>query len=170
MICTLRSLARAASVVAVAALFVAASLVAAPAMAADRGSAPATVMFVCEHGIAKSVLAASLFNRAATERGLAVRALARSTHPADTMPPVLAERLSEVTGEQIASPAAQVQVEEVDSASVIVVFDVDAPWAARANVRRWDGLPSVQRELAAARAAIGERIEALLRELERGPG
>jgi protein-tyrosine-phosphatase len=39
------------------------------------------VVFVCEHGSAKSVIAAAYFNKLASERNLPWRAVARGTHP-----------------------------------------------------------------------------------------
>src|SRR5262249_53143547 len=42
--------------------------------AADASSAP-TIVFVCEHGSSRSLVAATLFNRIAEQRGLAVRAI-----------------------------------------------------------------------------------------------
>ena len=42
---------------------------------------PDEVVFVCEHGAAKSVVAAQYFNKLAGERGLAVRAVARGAEP-----------------------------------------------------------------------------------------
>jgi protein-tyrosine-phosphatase len=38
---------------------------------------PPEIVFVCEHGAAKSVIAAAWFNRLATERGLLERAIYR---------------------------------------------------------------------------------------------
>jgi pyruvate/2-oxoglutarate dehydrogenase complex dihydrolipoamide acyltransferase (E2) component len=39
------------------------------------------IVFVCEHGAAKSVMAAAHFNKLARERGLNLRAVARGTSP-----------------------------------------------------------------------------------------
>ncbi len=39
------------------------------------------VVFVCEHGSAKSVIAAAFFDKLARERGLTLRAVARGTQP-----------------------------------------------------------------------------------------
>jgi chromate transporter len=55
----------------------------APAIGADPTR---TVVFVCEHGSAKSVVAASLFDRMAKERGLPVRAISRGTTPDASVP------------------------------------------------------------------------------------
>ena len=39
------------------------------------------IIFVCEHGAAKSILAATYFNQLAEQAGLSVRAIARGTNP-----------------------------------------------------------------------------------------
>ncbi len=39
------------------------------------------IVFVCEHGAAKSVIAATYFNKLANEKGLNLKAIARGTHP-----------------------------------------------------------------------------------------
>ena len=44
------------------------------------------VLFVCEHGAVKSVIAAAHFNRLARERHLAMRAVARGTYPEAEIP------------------------------------------------------------------------------------
>src|SRR5712691_7909397 len=40
-----------------------------------------TVLFVCEHGAAKSVIATAYFNKIAAERGLRARAIYRGVNP-----------------------------------------------------------------------------------------
>jgi protein-tyrosine-phosphatase len=45
----------------------------------------ATVIFVCEHGAAKSVIATAYFNKIAAERGLPYRATFRGTAPQDDL-------------------------------------------------------------------------------------
>src|ERR1044071_1006214 len=62
----------------------------APLLFADGQStnAPAkapNIIFVCEHGAAKSVIATAYFNKLAAERGLAVRATFRGTTPQDDL-------------------------------------------------------------------------------------
>jgi len=42
------------------------------------------VVFVCEYGAAKTVIAAAYFNKMATEQGLAYRAITRGTAPDET--------------------------------------------------------------------------------------
>jgi arsenate reductase (thioredoxin) len=65
-------------------LLVVLGLVSAGAQAAAAINAPA-VVFVCEHGAAKSVIATAYFNKLATERGLPFRATFRGTAPQDDL-------------------------------------------------------------------------------------
>jgi arsenate reductase len=45
------------------------------------GSSSRTIVFVCEHGAARSVIAAAYFNKLAAERGLDFHAVARGVSP-----------------------------------------------------------------------------------------
>lgn len=57
-------------------------------LAQDRkpSDAKPMIVFVCEHGSAKSVIAASEFERMAKKEGLAVNILARGTNPDAEIP------------------------------------------------------------------------------------
>jgi arsenate reductase len=50
-----------------------------------RQSPPKTVVFLCEHGAAKSVIAAAYFNKLAAERHLPFHAIARGTTPQEDL-------------------------------------------------------------------------------------
>src|SRR5262245_23601813 len=56
-------------------------LVGVPASSQDESK----IVFVCEHGAAKSVIAAAYFNKIAAEQKLHIRALARGTNPQSEM-------------------------------------------------------------------------------------
>src|SRR5438034_6694198 len=51
----------------------------------SRTPASPTIVFVCEHGAAKSVIATAYFNKLAAERGLPHRATFRGTSPQDEL-------------------------------------------------------------------------------------
>src|SRR6476469_179733 len=51
------------------------------------------VVFVCEHGAAKSILAATYFNKLASARKLHLRAIARGTNPDPELSPKTIEGL-----------------------------------------------------------------------------
>ena len=76
-----------------------ASLIAASAdRQAEAGPAksgkPPTVLFMCPHGAAKSVLASAYFQRLATERGLNVRVESAGTQPDAEVAPAVASHLT----------------------------------------------------------------------------
>jgi protein-tyrosine-phosphatase len=48
-------------------------------------SSSPSIVFVCEHGAAKSVIATAYFNKLATERGLPYRATFRGVNPQDDL-------------------------------------------------------------------------------------
>jgi protein-tyrosine-phosphatase len=50
-----------------------------------KSSPPKTVVFLCEHGAAKSVIAAAYFNKLAAERHLPFHAIARGTTPQEDL-------------------------------------------------------------------------------------
>src|SRR3954447_841770 len=65
-------------------LIVALTLVAFQPAAQPTSTTP-SVLFVCEHGAAKSVIATAYFNKLAAERGLPYRATFRGTTPQDNL-------------------------------------------------------------------------------------
>src|SRR5215469_11314470 len=53
-----------------------------------------TIVFVCEHGAAKSVVAAAHFNKLAAEKGLPYRAVSRGTNPEEAIAPAVKSGLA----------------------------------------------------------------------------
>jgi protein-tyrosine-phosphatase len=146
--------------------FIVVVLVAASAWAQ---SGPRTVLFVCEHGAAKSVVAAAHFNKLAAERGLPFRAIARGTAPDPSIPGRITEELE---GEGLRVPPgyspALVTAGDVSGASRVITFDVTLPVTVDASrLDRWDRLPAFSDAYAPASAAIAAKADALLREFER---
>ena len=74
---------------------------AAPLTAAHRqtsansgpGGKPPTILFMCPHGAAKSVLASAYFQRLAKERGLNVRVVSAGTDPDPEVAPAVSTHL-----------------------------------------------------------------------------
>jgi arsenate reductase len=129
---------------------------------------PQTILFVCEHGAAKSVVAAAHFNKRAMERGLPFRAISRGSAPDPAVPARITEGLA---GEGLTMPAsfapALVTAGDVNAAARVVTFDVSLPVPHdRAMVTSWDGLPAFSDAYAPASAAIASKVDALLKELE----
>src|ERR1044071_1683275 len=104
----------------------------------------AQVVFVCEHGAAKSVVASEYFNKLAAERGLAVRAIARGADPQADL------SVSAVEGLQAdgISPALDaprpLRASELRGSARIVAFDCEQPAMKplKDMAARWDDGPT----------------------------
>jgi arsenate reductase len=126
---------------------------------------PKTVLFICEHGSAKSVVAAAHFNQLAAARGLPFRAISRGTVPDAEMAPAAVEGLRG-DGLKPADPApAKLEQADLDAAVRVVTFCALPPGLqARSPIEQWE-VPPVSTEYTASRDAMLVQIERLLREL-----
>jgi len=138
--------------------------------AAQRTAAPVerTVLFVCEHGTAKSLLARVLFDQYAEEVGLHMRAVSRGTHPDTMVAPWMTRQLAldHVTlGSWVPRPLGP---QDLADASYVVSFDVSSAATAATHAPRsqWDGLPSVTQDYPAGRDAIKARVHLLVDSLK----
>lgn len=123
------------------------------------------VLFVCEHGSAKSVVAAAHFNRMAAEKGLEIRAISRGTVPDAELAPAAIKGLQGDGLTPAESVPRKLEQTDLDAAVRVVTFcDLPADLTAKAPVERWD-VPPVSTEYSASRDAMVARIEQLLREL-----
>ena len=126
-----------------------------------------TVLFLCPHNAAKSIIAAAYCQRLAAQRGLALRATSAGTEPdAEVAPPVVAALRAEgiyVSGHR----PRRVTDEDLGTAWRIISLgcDLDGPAPPGARVERWDDVPAPSRDVGAACAAIRARVERLLDEL-----
>jgi len=141
-----------------------------PAVADERAeTAPqTTIVFVCEHGSAKSLVAAELFNRLAQQRGIPVRALSRavSVQTVDAnVPAALAKNMSG-DGFQVDGFQPQpLSISEAKSATRVVIVNYDSEVAAAAGattIEHWNIGPAVTLEYQKARDEIAARIGTLV--------
>jgi arsenate reductase (thioredoxin) len=135
----------------------------------ERTRTEGTVLFVCEHGTVKSLLARVLFEQYAREAGLHMRAVSRGTHPDSAVAPWMTQRL---TLDGVALGAWRPRAlgpQDLAGASYVVSFDVPpaATAATRAPRAQWDGLPSVSQDYARGRDAIDARVHQLVDSLKR---
>lgn len=128
-----------------------------------------SVLFVCEHGTVRSLLAKVLFEQYAAEAGLPMQAVSRGTRADSVVPGWMMKGLDadHVTlgswRPQTLGPA------DLASAAFVVSFDVPVAATAGARAQRvqWDGLPSVSADYATGRDAIKVRVHALVDSLKR---
>jgi protein-tyrosine-phosphatase len=130
----------------------------------DAASPAESVVFVCEHGAAKSVVASEYFNKLAAERGLAIRAIARGADPQANLS---VSALAGLQGDGI-SPALgaprSVSASELRSSRRVVAFDCEQPAmkALKGMDACWDDVPTVGDDYARARDSIRAHVAEML--------
>lgn len=126
------------------------------------------VLFVCEHGAARSTIAAAYFNKLAKEKNLNYTAIFRGTDP-DTVLTTAAKKGLVLDGFDTKDWQPQlVTSDDISIASTIITFDCTLPTGNK-NVKpahRWDGIPPVSKDYQLARDHIIHKVETLIKELE----
>lgn len=122
-----------------------------------------TIIFVCEHGAAKSVIAAAYFNKLASEKNLTFRAIARGTNPDAELSP------KTVTGLQVdgltptESVPQKLSLAEVESAQRVVTFcELPEEYKNKVAIEQWNDVPPVSEDYEKARDAIVEKLRRLI--------
>ena len=126
------------------------------------------VVFVCEHGAAKSVIATVYFNKLAAERGLPDRATYRGANPQAELSVSALKGLRE---DGLAVPTAKpspITTGDVTKATHIFAIGCSLPAhaASSGKAESWDDVPDDQ-GYAAQRDAIKRHVERLLHQLQK---
>ena len=123
-----------------------------------------TIVFVCEHGAAKSILAATYFNKFAREQGLDLRAVARGTNPETELSPQLINGLA---GDGLAPEEfmpKKLTASDLQSSQRMVAFcELPEDFQQSVVVEHWRDIPPVNENYVAARDVIIEHIHQLLK-------
>jgi arsenate reductase (thioredoxin) len=137
-------------------------------LATAQRAAPAEpmVVFVCEHGAAKSVIATTYFNKIAAERGLRARAVYRGVNPQADLSVGALKGLRDdglTVPDQKPSPITQA---DVDTATIMFAIGCTLPSNATASGKAdsWDDVPE-DKGYAATRDAIKRHVERLIDDL-----
>jgi len=127
-----------------------------------------TAVFVCEHGSAKSVIAAADFNRIAESKGLPYRAVSRGVHPDAEVPEnIKSGLLSDGFSDKPAKPKL-IADDDFSSAFRIVTLGCALPDGSSSladHKEDWANLPAMSDGYRQARKAIVERVEKLVEDL-----
>lgn len=125
------------------------------------------VLFVCEHGSAKSVVAAAHFNKLARERNLDLRAISRGTDPDEEIPLKVSQGLAN-DGLTAGEPKPQMlSKDDVIRASRVVTFcDLPEGYNQLAPVEHWNDVPPISEDYNKSRDAMLMRINRFLDEMK----
>lgn len=132
-------------------------------LAAAQTKPPETIVFVCEHGAAKSVVAAAYFNKLAKEQHLNIHAIARGTNPQPDVSAVVAQGLHADGVKSETKRPQPLSDPDVQGASRIVAFcPVPEKYAHRVPVENWNDVPGTSEGYAAVRDAVLKHLRSLL--------
>jgi len=123
------------------------------------------ILFVCEHGAARSTIAAAYFNKLAGERGLKYRAIFRATNPDSALMPATVKGLTEDGFDVTNWTPTLVSQTDISSASQIVTFDCNLPGSLSKQATPWNGISPISGGYNLARDQILEKVQQLINEL-----
>ena len=126
------------------------------------------VVFVCEHGAVKSVIAREHFNRLARARGLEIDAIARGTEPDSEIPESVLHGLGDDGFDVDSSPPQHLDANDLRKATLVVSFDADVTAMVGGAIghEKWDGLPSAKADYVNGKAPIVALVEHLVDRLD----
>jgi arsenate reductase (thioredoxin) len=126
-----------------------------------------TILFVCEHGAARSTIAAAYFNKLAQQQGLNYRAIFRGIKPDSALGPAAQKGLIKDGFDVHGWKPAPVTKEDIENAYQIVTLDCLLP--EKDNIAlpltQWKGIPSISENYIVARDSVVKKVQALIVEL-----
>ena len=127
-------------------------------------SKPITIVFVCQQGYGKSLVAARHFERKAAANGLTVHVLARGVTPTPTVAPTIVAGLANDGFDVGQFRPSALTAADIAAADRIVSFGVDVPEALSVTTRI-DDVPALSQDYGVARDRIAQILDRLLIEL-----
>lgn len=142
------------------------AMLAALGLATAQKSTP-KIVFVCEHGAAKSVMAAAEFERMAKERGLAFEIVSRGTDPDAVIAAAVRTGLKADGMDVGSAKPVKVSAKDLAGATRVVTFGPNLEqWLPKGTkVLDWSSTPAPSKDYLAARKHIVEQLEELFRQL-----
>jgi len=123
-----------------------------------------TILFLCPHNAAKSVMAAAYCERLAAQYGLDLQISSAGTEPDSAVLPAVATLLRGEGFEVTGYAPRRVSREELATASRVISLGCDVSELAPpgVTVEHWDDVPSPSTQLLAARDRIYAHVERLV--------
>jgi arsenate reductase (thioredoxin) len=143
----------------------AAGLNMAPNILSAKTMQPRKILFVCQYGTAKSVIAREFFRKRAKHRGIDVQAISRGLTIEDHITAKLRKNLAADHIDPNIEPIRSMAQEDWQSADIVIAFNPLPTSVTHGDVRDWTDLPSVNDKYKKARSIMKRRIDRLLDEI-----
>jgi arsenate reductase (thioredoxin) len=128
------------------------------------------ILFVCEHGNVKSLMAASYFNQLAQEIRLPLHAVARGTAPdSTTVPQAIVQGLRRDGFDVSSFHPTRVSPSDVSASirviSIGTVLPAEAQAEAHFKIEQWNDVPPASLDYGAARDSLKSHVKTLVEQL-----
>ncbi|HEY8026714.1 MAG TPA: hypothetical protein VIF60_19400 [Burkholderiaceae bacterium] len=131
---------------------------------------PAKILFVCEHGNVKSLMAMSYFNRIVQEKHLPYIAVSRGSVPDSTTVPLAIATGLRVDGFDVSGfHPSKLTAGDVNTAQRVITIGVPLPaglGGGTSSVLAWDDVPPASLDFAASSTSLKAHIDALIKQLD----
>jgi arsenate reductase (thioredoxin) len=125
------------------------------------------IVFICEHGAARSTIAAAYFNRLAQEQGLPYHAVFRGTSPDSAVGSATQKGLIKDGFDINGWKPLPVTNQDIEKAYRVVTLDCQLPENQNAlkSITQWKGIPTISQNYDIARDSIAKKVRVLVAEL-----
>ena len=136
-----------------------------PMSARTQEEKKTTVIFVCEHGGARSTIASLYFNKMALDNHLPYRSIFRGLTPDPVITKETKEGLIKDGFETTSLSPVALTTKDVTSNALVISLDCVAPTTYQ-TYHTWNGIPAISENYDAARNAIVKLLNELVIELK----
>lgn len=126
-----------------------------------------TILFVCEHGAARSTIAAAYFNKLAKEQGLNYTAVFKGTDPDTVLTAGTTKGLIKDSFDITGWKPQLVSELDIKNAYKVIAFDckLQKKDSTSIVVEQWDGIPPISKDYNTARNEIVTKVNELIAKL-----
>ena len=124
-----------------------------------------TIVFVCEHGGARSTIASLYFNKMAKEQHLQYQSVFRALTPDSTISLGTKKGLTTDGFETTALTPVALTTKDIGPNILLISLDCKVPSSYNAT-QEWSGVPAISKDYEAARNEIVKHLNALINELK----
>ena len=125
----------------------------------------ATIVFVCEHGGARSAIASVYFNKMAKEQNLQYRSIFRGITPDSTISQATRKGLDADGFETAALSPVALTSNDIGPSTLLISLDCKPPTSYH-TTKEWSGIPAISTDYAVARDEIVKHLNQLIGELK----
>jgi len=126
-----------------------------------------TILFVCEHGAARSTIAAAYFNKLAQQQGLNYHAIFRGLNPDSALGPAAQKGLMKDGFDVNGWKPVPLAKHDIENAYQVITLDCLLPDkdSLAKPIAQWKGIPNISDDYNMARDEIVKKVQALVTEL-----